>query len=99
MGMEFWWFFNCRKDCPVNRLSEITLRGFELGETGTVSGSCKSQLALFTAEHRGRFAAGGGTFQNMLKARVFLNCSQFHEGKLNLCFKFIGYYACLLSKA
>jgi hypothetical protein len=70
--------FNCRQDCPVNRVSEIMLRDFEPAGTGTVSGSSKSQLALFTVEHQGRFAAGGGTFENPLKAQVFLNCRQFH---------------------
>jgi hypothetical protein len=91
-------FRNCRKHPPVNRASQVTLRYLEPAGMRTVSGSCNSQVVTRAVYSRGaaRVAAGGGIFQNLPKAQVNENWRKFHEEKLNLYFKFIRYYACLL---
>ena len=43
---------NHRKRPPVNRASQVTLRDLEIAVTGTVSGSCDLQPALFTTERQ-----------------------------------------------
>jgi len=53
MVAELWWFLNCRKSPAVKRTSLFTMRDLERDGTGTFSGSCKSQLALFTTERQG----------------------------------------------
>jgi hypothetical protein len=57
-----------------------------------------SPLALrdFAPGGRGT-AAGGGIFDNQFEAPVSVHRRQFHDVKLHLYFKFIGYYAYLLS--
>jgi hypothetical protein len=46
-------FFNYRKRPLVGRASLVTQRDLEPDGTGTVSGSCSWQLALFTTEWQG----------------------------------------------
>jgi len=44
--------FYCRKRPPVNLAPHVALRDLEPAGKGTVSGSCNTQLALFTTERQ-----------------------------------------------
>ena len=52
MVTELLVFFYCRKRPRMNLASQVTVRDLEPAGRGTVSGSCNSQLALFTTERQ-----------------------------------------------
>jgi hypothetical protein len=65
-------FLNCRQRPAVNFASQVTLRDLEPSGKGTVSGSCNSQHALFTAERQRELRLAVAFSKTPLKTQVSL---------------------------
>ena len=95
MVTEFWRFSNCHAQHLGYRALQAAQRGLEPAGTGTVSGSCNSQFALFTTE-RLRELRPAVAFSKTCLKQVSMNLKQLLKVKLKLYFKFVMHYAGLL---
>jgi hypothetical protein len=62
--------FYCRQRLHVNSASQFTLHDLEAAETGTVSRTCNSYLALYKPELQRELLPAAAFSKNLLKAQV-----------------------------